>query len=67
MKTLALLVLIALLTACTAAQRETSAREWAQTECNRIIDHEERNRCMRRADVGYGTTGELEQRVPPPR
>ena len=44
MKILALLVLIALLTACTAAQRETSAREWAQTECNRIIDHEERNR-----------------------
>ena len=67
MKTLAPLALIALLAACTQLQRETSAREWQMTECNRMIDAAERERCMRRAEAGYGTSGGTEQRIPPPR
>jgi hypothetical protein len=67
MKAPALLAVLALLSACTIAQRETSRREWAQADCNRIVDPAERNLCMRRADSDWGTTGGLEQRVPPPR
>lgn len=67
MKTLFLPVLIALLTGCTVEQLTTSKREWAQTECNRIPDAKERSNCMSRAEVGWGSTGSLEQRVPPPR
>ena len=57
----------ALLSGCTVDQLTTSKREWAQTECNRIPDAAERSLCMRRADNDWGTTGSLEQRVPPPR
>ena len=67
MKTLALLALLATLSACTVDQLTTSKREWAQAECNRIPDATERSACMRRAEVDWGTTGGLEQRVPPPR
>jgi predicted chitinase len=65
MKTSALLAVLVLVAACTPAQVETSAREWAQSDCNRIADAVERNRCMARAD-GYGTAG-AEQRTPSPR
>jgi hypothetical protein len=67
MKALLLPVLLALLTGCTIEQLTTSKRERAQAECNRIPDATERSNCMRRADVDWGTTGSLEQRVPPPR
>ena len=66
MKTPALLAALLLLAACTLEQRVTSGREWAQTECNRIIDHADRNRCMERADGAYGAEA-VERRVPPPR
>ena len=66
MKAPALLIAFALLSGCTVEQRTTSKREWAQAECNRILDPAERNLCMRRADNDWGTTGSLEQRVPPP-
>lgn len=65
MRPLALAALV-FLSACTPAQRETSAREWAMTECNRMIDHVERERCAKRADQAYGTAG-VESRTPPPR
>lgn len=65
MKTSALLALLFLIAACTPAQVQTSAREWAQSDCNRIPDAAERNRCMARADT-YGTAG-AEQRIPSPR
>ena len=31
-----------------AAPRDTSAREWERAECNRIIDKEDRERCLKR-------------------
>lgn len=67
MKAPALLVALALLPACTVEQLTTSKRERAQTECARIPDAAERSLCMRRAENDWGTTGSLEQRVPPPR
>ena len=67
MRSPALLFAFVLLSACTVDQLTTSKREWAQTECARIPDAAERSTCMRRADSDWGTTGGLEQRVPPPR
>ena len=67
MKAPALLALLAVLTSCNQLQRETSAREWRLTECNRMVDAAERERCIRHAESGYGTTGGTEQRIPPPR
>ena len=67
MKTPALLAALCLLTACTPGLMENSARERAQSECNRIPDAVERNSCMRRAEYDWGTTGGTERRAPPPR
>ena len=38
------------LPACTATQEQASAREWQRAECNKIIDKEDRERCMKRID-----------------
>ena len=32
------------------SQQEASAREWQRSECNRIVDREARERCMKRID-----------------
>ena len=66
MRTPALLAAAVLLCACTQQQRETSAHEWAMTECNRMPDRAERQRCADRADASYGT-GRVEQNTRPPR
>lgn len=31
-----------------AATKDASAREWERAECNRIIDREDRERCLKR-------------------
>jgi hypothetical protein len=35
---------------CTASQQDASAREWQRSECNRIVDREARERCLKRID-----------------
>lgn len=65
MKPSVLLAALAL-AACTPVQRDASAREWARSECNRVIDASDRERCMKRADEMYGA-GAAERRDPPPR
>jgi hypothetical protein len=45
----ALLLLALFLSAC-GSQRYSSAREWERAECNRVIDQEARERCMRRIE-----------------
>ena len=62
----ALLAALFLLTACTLSQRDSSAREWARAECNRVIDNADRERCMKRAEEMYGS-GPAERRDPPKR
>ena len=57
---------LATLAACTTTQRDASAREWARSECNRVIDATDRERCMKRADEMYGS-GPPERRDPPKR
>jgi hypothetical protein len=44
--------------ACTQPQRDASSREWARSECNRVIDAADRERCLKRAEEAYGPTGE---------
>jgi hypothetical protein len=33
-----------------ASTKDASAREWQRAECNRIIEKEDRERCLKRAD-----------------
>ena len=33
------------------ATKDVSAREWQRAECNRVIDKEDRERCLRRAGL----------------
>jgi hypothetical protein len=39
-----------ILPGCTAAEKNNSAREWQRAECNRIIDKEDRDRCLKRIE-----------------
>lgn len=43
---------------CATDQKLASAREWQRAECNRIIDNESRDRCMRRVDDDFGRAKE---------
>jgi hypothetical protein len=39
-----------LLPACAVDPKEAAAREWQRSECNRVIDNEDRERCLKRVD-----------------
>jgi len=54
MNTPALLAALLLLGACSLSDRDSSAREWAKSECNRVLDHADRERCMKRVEAQYG-------------
>jgi hypothetical protein len=62
----ALAALLVLSAACTTTQRDASAREWARSECNRVLDTADRERCLKRVDEEYGS-GQAERRPPPSR
>ncbi len=44
----------AVLVASCAPHKYDSAREWQRNECNKVIDKEDRDRCLRRVDGDYG-------------
>jgi hypothetical protein len=44
---------LALLLAGCATQKYDSAREWERGECNRVVDKDDRARCLRRVDGDY--------------
>lgn len=46
---LAAALAVPLLPGC-AARKDASEREWQRAECNRIIDKEDRERCLKRVD-----------------
>jgi len=66
MKTLAVVAVLLLTSACTQAYRDHSGREAARSECNRQLDNADRERCLKRVDDMYGT-GPAERRDPPTR
>ena len=45
-----MLFLCATLPACTASDKNSSAREWQRNECNRVVDPEDREKCLKRVD-----------------
>ena len=47
--------LAALALAGCAARGNDSEREWQRAECNRILDEDARQRCMKRIDNDYGS------------
>ena len=38
------------LAACSAGQKYDSSREWQRAECNKVIDKEDRDRCLKRIE-----------------
>lgn len=47
---LAVALLALSLPACSVTQEQASAREWQRAECNKILDKEDRERCLRRIE-----------------
>ncbi len=48
---LGLAALLALpLAGCAVSQKDASAREWQRTECNRVIDADDRLKCLKRVE-----------------
>ena len=53
MRMLAPLLALALalpLPGCAVTEKDKSAREWRRAECNRVIDPEARERCLKNVD-----------------
>ena len=64
MKTLSCLLCLAALAGC-AGERYNPEREWQRAECDRIIDREARERCLRRLDDDYGGSPRSEPEAKP--
>ena len=51
-----MLLAVALLSTLTAAgcahrdPKEAAAREWQRSECNRVVDRDDREKCLKRID-----------------
>ena len=45
----------ALTTACSSQQTYATGQTWQRNECNKIIDMQERQRCLARANDSYET------------
>ena len=54
MNRIGIVLLTVLLCACAGNEGDDSARAWQVAECNRVLDKEDRDRCLRRADDEYG-------------
>lgn len=62
---LLMLVLCLALAGCALDRnKNTSEREWARAECDRIIDRDARQKCLRRIDDDYGSTEPREVKDP---
>lgn len=47
---LALALLTQWLPACAMTQEDKSAREWQRNECNRVVDRDDREKCLKRVE-----------------
>ncbi len=54
LSTLVAALATASLPACSVPERDASAREWEHSECLRIINEKDRERCLKRVDSEYG-------------
>jgi hypothetical protein len=62
---LLLLALLATLPGCALDRnRNSSEREWRRAECDRVIDRDARERCLKRLDDDYGSLEPKEVKDP---
>jgi hypothetical protein len=47
------LLAVPFITACSSRQMYGSGQGWQRTECNKISDLQERNRCLKSANTSY--------------
>jgi hypothetical protein len=52
--------LLTLLSGC-AASGNSSDHEWQRAQCDRVVDREDREKCLKRADAEYGRHGRDEE------
>ena len=50
---LASVTLAALLVGCSTEQFYASGQNWQRNECNKLLDSQERGRCLKNADASY--------------
>ena len=65
--TLLLLLSWLALTACSTQQGYASAQAWRRNQCSKIVDAQERIRCLREADASYDSYREEADRLKAPR
>jgi hypothetical protein len=41
---------LGVLPACSTTSADASAREWQRAECNRVLDREDREKCLKRVE-----------------
>ena len=61
---LLMLATLAALSGCGDRSRNSSEREWQRAECDRVIDRDARERCLRRLDDDYGSRDTKEVKDP---
>jgi hypothetical protein len=65
MKTFTLPLAAALLLAASCASSGNSSdREWQRAQCDRVVDREDRAKCIKRVDDEFGRHGRDEQTRP---
>jgi hypothetical protein len=57
---------LTLLAGCASTQND-SDREWQRAQCDRVVDPEDRDKCLKRVDAEYGSRGKSEPTPPPKR
>lgn len=61
-----LLALAALLPAC-ASSGNSSDREWQRAQCDRVVDSDDREKCLKRVDAEYGRSSRDAEKPSPKR
>ncbi|WP_041376824.1 hypothetical protein [Polaromonas naphthalenivorans] len=59
------LALAGLLGGCSSEQFYASGQNWQRNECNKLLDAQERGRCMKSASTSYETYRQQAERVKP--
>ena len=65
--TLLLAASLAMLTACSSRHGYASAQDWKRNQCTKVIDAQERIRCLREADTSYDSYKKKTEELKAPR
>lgn len=61
----AVLALAGLLGGCSSEQLYASGQDWQRSECNKLLDAQERGRCLSRANASYDSYRQQTERLKP--